>query len=97
MENRLEVQRLCRGKLAEQAQLQTKRSYNRAHIILLVVDALTIEQGDYALLRRELTLVKDIVSEGRAIVVLLNKVDLLAEGKQLEVTILENIGIPRYH
>ena len=71
--------------LAEQAQIQTQRSYNRAHIILLVVDALTIQQGNHGLLKRELSLVRDIVNEGRAIVVLLNKLDLLPADAQLEV------------
>ena len=75
----------CSGKLAEQAQLQTQRSYNRAHIILLVIDALTVQQGHHGLLKRELALVRDIVKEGRAIVVLLNKVDTVEPGRLLEV------------
>lgn len=71
--------------MAEQSQLQTRRSFNRAHIILLVIDALTVDQGERGLLKRELALASDIVSEGRAIVVVLNKLDALAPGRRLEV------------
>lgn len=84
---------LYRGKLAQLSQLQTQRGYNRAHITLLIVDALTIIEGDFGLLKRELVLAKDIVKEGKSIIVLLNKVDNLAAGKRREVSTICNFTV----
>jgi predicted GTPase len=74
----------CRGKLAESAQELTERSYNRAHIVLLVIDA-TMVKDNGGMTRRELALATNVVGEGRALVVALNKLDALEDLERLEV------------
>ena len=69
----------ARGELAEEAQLQTQRSYNRAQVVLLVVDALAAENLEHGLTRRELALASKVISEGRALMVALNKLDALPQ------------------
>ena len=71
---------VCRGDLAESSQLQTQHSYNRAHIVLLVVDAIAVEKRELSLTRRELALATDIIREGRGLLILLNKLDALPAG-----------------
>ena len=76
---------VCRGDLAESSQLQTQHSYNRAHIVLLVVDAIAVEKRELTLTRRELALATDIIREGRGLLIVLNKLDALPAGQRHEV------------
>ena len=76
---------MCRGQLAESAQTLTQRSFNRAQVVLLMIDALTASQKD-GVTRRELALASNVIAEGRALVVLMNKFDAVPDHLKLEVT-----------
>jgi len=76
-----------RGKLAESAQELTERSYNRAHVVLLVIDATRVQENG-GMTRRELALATNVVGEGRALLVALNKLDALEDLVRLEVQML---------
>ncbi len=75
----------CRGQLAESAQTLTQRSFNRAQVVLLVIDALEASQKS-GVTRREMTLASNVIGEGRALIVLLNKYDAVPEHLKLGVS-----------
>ena len=78
------IAQCCRGQLAESAQTLTQRSFNRAQIVLLVIDALAASEKR-GVTRRELALASNVIAEGRALIVLLNKYDAVPNNLKLEV------------
>lgn len=71
--------------MASAALQQAQRSLNFANMVALMVDAQHCHQAGGGLGKRELALANRIVKEGRAIVIVLNKLDLLTEAQQQQV------------
>ena len=74
---------LCR--VAAGAQAQSKRAWNACHVAVLVVDchhALSDKEG---LTKQEVSLASTVISEGRPLVVVINKLDTLSEDKKSKV------------
>lgn len=74
-----------REDLAVRAQLQTERSYNRAHIVILVVDATSVDKLSPGLTRREIALATYVINEGKALLVAINKLDAVPQDRRLQV------------
>lgn len=75
----------CRGAVAGAALQQAQRSLNFANTVALMVDAQACHEAGGGLSKRELALANRIVQEGRAILIILNKLDLLPEPQQQQV------------
>ncbi len=65
--------------MAGAALKQAEHSLNFAQVVVLMVDATVNLQLGAGLTRRELALAASIVREGRALLIVLNKLDLLSE------------------
>ncbi|EIE20905.1 small GTP-binding protein [Coccomyxa subellipsoidea C-169] len=68
----------CRGAVAGGALRQAEHALNFAQVVVLMVDAAVSTQLGAGLTRRELALASSIVREGRALIIALNKLDLLS-------------------
>jgi hypothetical protein len=73
------------GAVAGEALQQARRSLNYANVVILMADAQVSLRAGGGLSKRELTLAAQIVREGRAILIALNKLDLLTEADQQRV------------
>lgn len=73
------------GAVAKMAALERQRSLRLAHVVALVVDAHAAFTGTEGLTRRELSMASEVVEEGRGLLLLLNKADLLPAGRRAEV------------
>lgn len=74
----------CRGDLAGGAQAQTQRAFNSAHVVILVVDAVAAAGLEAPMTRREVALATNVIREGRALLIALNKLDELPQDDTLE-------------
>eukprot|EP00873_Tetraselmis_striata_P001833 jgi/Tetstr1/422097/TSEL_012955.t1 len=65
------------GAVAKMAAMERQRSLRLSHVVGLVVDAHAAAAGTEGLTRRELSMASEVVEEGRGLVLVLNKADLL--------------------
>ncbi|CAL9028962.1 unnamed protein product [Prunus brigantina] len=70
--------------------VQTRKSLMRAHVIALVLDAEEIANSRRSLKHDEVVIARQAVEEGRGLVVVVNKMDLL-RGKQLYDKVMEAV------
>ena len=67
------------------------RAIRFAHVVILMVDASTIEAIHGALDKQDLTIARTVTEEGRALVICLNKWDLVADRAKVRARIEESL------
>ena len=74
---------MCR--IMSEARAQMSRAYNAAHLGVLVIDGQHVLLDAQGVARRELTLATKIISEGRPLIVVINKLDVLSDAGRVKV------------
>ena len=69
------------------ARAQTARAWNACHVGILVIDGHHALSNGQGLTRLELSLASTVLSEGRPLIVAINKLDTLAEGARPQACI----------
>ncbi|KAL9232012.1 hypothetical protein vseg_007162 [Gypsophila vaccaria] len=69
--------------------MQTKKNLMRAHVIVLVLDGEEVARTRKSLKHAEMVIARQTVDEGRGLVVVVNKIDLLKENRNSNL--LENV------
>jgi len=72
------------GAVAKMAAHERIRSIRLAHAVALVIDADAAFQGVQGISRRELAMASEVVDEGRGLVLVLNKVDLIPVARRAQ-------------
>mmetsp|Transcript_10873 Transcript_10873/g.25831 ORF Transcript_10873/g.25831 Transcript_10873/m.25831 type:complete len:559 (+) Transcript_10873:170-1846(+) len=74
------------GAVAKLASLDRQRSIRFAHTVALVVDAEAAARDAEGVTRRELSMASDVVEEGRGLLLVLNKLDLVPPARRAALT-----------
>lgn len=72
-----------KGKVASLGDLESKRSLNRAHVVMLVLDG-EVYRHEGRMLRKEVAMCRRAVQEGKALFVVVNKADLAVKGQTIK-------------
>lgn len=73
--------------------MQAARAYHAAHVAVLVIDAHHALSDKLGLTRREVALSSRVISEGRPIIVAINKLDTLPEAARSDVRLSDSMLI----
>ena len=71
--------------VAEQTLQQGQRSMHMAAVVMLLVSAEEVRGDGVGVSKRELALASDVVKEGRALLVVANKLDACSAQERIEV------------
>ncbi len=77
---------VCRGAVAEQTLQQGQRSMHMAAVVVLLVNAEDVRDRGAGVSKRELALASDVIKEGRALLIVANKLDACSEDERSAVS-----------
>ena len=71
--------------MAQQTQHQGQRSMHMAAVVLLLVNAQELKCKQAGLSKRDLALASDVIAEGRALLIVANKLDACSDAERVQV------------
>ncbi len=77
---------VLRGAVAEQTLQQGQRSMHMAAVVVLLVNAEDVRDRGAGVSKRELALASDVIKEGRALLIVANKLDACSEDERSAVS-----------
>ncbi len=77
---------VLRGAVAEQTLQQGQRSMQMAAVVVLLVNAEDVRDRGAGVSKRELALASDVIKEGRALLIVANKLDACSEDERSAVS-----------
>lgn len=75
----------CRGAVAQLTLQQGQRSMHMAAVVVLLVNAEEIRERGAGVSKRELALATDVINEGRALLIVANKLDACSLDERMQV------------
>ena len=75
-----------RGAVAQQTLQQGQRSMHMAAVVVLLVNAEEVRERGAGVSKRELALASDVIKEGRALLIVANKLDACSHSERLEAS-----------
>ena len=71
--------------MAEQTQREGQRSMHMAAVVVLLVNAQVLRDKQAGLSKHELALASDVLAEGRALLIVANKLDACSDAERIQV------------
>jgi len=75
-----------RGAVAQQTLQHGQRSMHMAAVVVLLVNAEDVRDRGAGVSKRELALASDVIKEGRALLIVANKLDACSDEERVEVS-----------
>ena len=75
-----------RGAVAQQTLQQGQRSMHMAAVVVLLVNAEEVRERGAGVSKRELALASDVIKEGRALLIVANKLDACSPSERIEAS-----------
>ena len=76
---------MCRGAVAQLTLQQGQRSMHMAAVVVLLVNAQQIMTDGVGVSKREIALASDVINEGRALLIVANKLDACSDAQRVQV------------